>query len=205
VAAVALIAYPFFRNSQPDTATADVFVNMSLEFYNAGQYQQSIDAAREALKRNPKSPFAYNNIAAAYGKLNRWDEAIQNAQKALKFKPDFETAQNNLAWFLKAKQPGAATPAIPKAAADLIDLSLRHYQAGRYQECMDTAREALKVKPDYPEGYNNIAAAYIALGNWDEAIKNAQEALRYNPGFVVARNNLNHALERKAAAAAAKK
>ena len=36
----------------------------------------------------------------------------------------------------------------------------------KYQECIDAARKALRLKPDYPEAYNNIAAAYEAMSMW---------------------------------------
>ena len=41
------------------------------------------------------------------------------------------------------------------------------------------AQEALRRKPDYPEAYNNIAAAYEAMSMWDPAIEAAQQALRH--------------------------
>ncbi len=210
-AALLLLAYPVFRSltrheSAPappgSTTKAAVLLDRSLQQYQAGKYRDAIAASREALKLNPNSEVAYNNIAASYGAMRMWDEAIQNIREALRIKPDFTLAQNNLAWFLSARQGGTAAPPLPPAA-DHLSRSLTHYNGGRYQQCIDEAREALKLKPDYAEAYNNIAAGYMQLGNWDEAIKNAQEALRLKPDFALARNNLNLVLERKAAAGAA--
>ena len=59
----------------------------------------------------------------------------------------------------------------------------------------------MKLKPDYADAYNNIAAAYSALHLWDFAIAAAQEALRIRPDYQLARNNLNWALEQKRLAA----
>ena len=55
---------------------------------------------------------------------------------------------------------------------------------------IDAARQALALKPDYAEAFNNIAAAHASLRQWDEAIRAAQEALRLRPDFPLARNNL---------------
>jgi tetratricopeptide (TPR) repeat protein len=71
-----------------------------------------------------------------------------------------------------------------------LNLSLLNHQAGRFQESIDAARQALRLKPDYAEAYNNIAAAYEGLEKWDEAIAAAREALRIRPDFPLARNNL---------------
>jgi superkiller protein 3 len=92
----------------PATGSADYYVNLSLQRYQAGQFQQSIDAARQALKIDPSLATAYNNIAAGYASMKMWDQAIENAQKALQLKPDMQLARNNLAWALNAKATDAA-------------------------------------------------------------------------------------------------
>jgi tetratricopeptide (TPR) repeat protein len=71
-----------------------------------------------------------------------------------------------------------------------LTLSLLYHQAGRFQQSIDAARQALRLKPDYAEAYNNIAAAYEGMEMWDEAIAAAREALRLRPDFTLARNNL---------------
>ena len=86
-------------------------------------------------------------------------------------------------------------------AEQWLNLSLYAYQHGRYLESIAAAQTALKLKPDYADAYNNIAAAYSALHLWDLAIAAAQEALRLKPDFPLARNNLNWALEQKRLAA----
>ena len=58
--------------------------------------------------------------------------------------------------------------------------------------------EAIRLKPDYAEGYNNLAAGYEDLQMWDEAIAAAEQAIRLKPDFQLARNNLAWALQQKA-------
>lgn len=86
-------------------------------------------------------------------------------------------------------------------AEQWLNLSLDAYQHHRYLESIAAAQTALKLKPDYAEAYNNIAAAYSELHLWDFAIAAAQEALRIRPDFPLARNNLNWVLEQKRLAA----
>ncbi len=107
-----------------------------------------------------------------------------------------------------ATPPPAATATATSASADSLvtpsmtaeqwlNLSLYAYQHGKYLESIAAAQTALKLKPDYADAYNNIAASYSALRLWDFAIANAQEALRIRPDYQLARNNLNWALEQK--------
>jgi tetratricopeptide (TPR) repeat protein len=74
---------------------------------------------------------------------------------------------------------------------------LRDYEAGQFQESIVHARGALKLRPDYPEAYNNIAAANASLGRWNEAIAAADMALSLKPDFQLAKNNLDWARSHK--------
>jgi protein O-mannosyl-transferase len=56
----------------------------------------------------------------------------------------------------------------------------------------------LKLRPDYAEAYNNIAAGHIAIGEWDQAIAAAERAVELKPNFTLARGNLDYARARKA-------
>jgi tetratricopeptide (TPR) repeat protein len=78
-----------------------------------------------------------------------------------------------------------------------LNLSLAHYQAGKFGDSIAAAQAAVALKPDYAEAYNNIAASYSALKQWDKAIGAAQTAIALKPDFQLARNNLAWALEQK--------
>jgi tetratricopeptide (TPR) repeat protein len=85
--------------------TPENYLTLSLKYYEAGQYEKSIEAARESLKLKPDYSLAYNNICAALNNLGRYDEGITACQEALRIDPDFQLAKGNLNWALSAKQP----------------------------------------------------------------------------------------------------
>ena len=80
------------------------YVQLSLRYYEAGQYEKCIEAARESLKLNPNGAAAYNNICAAYNNLMKYDEGIQACTQALLIDPSLQIARNNLNWALSAKK-----------------------------------------------------------------------------------------------------
>ncbi len=182
---------------------ADYWINVSLYRYQAGDYRKCIDAAQQALKLNPNSEIAYNNIGAAYAGLKEWDAAIENELQALRLKPDFQLAKNNLALYARMKSGNSAVQPANATAEDWLNASLRDNQAGQYQKSIQDAEQALRLRPNYAEAYNNIAAGYEAMRQWDKAISNAQEAIRLKPDFQLARNNLAWAVSQKAKAAGA--
>ena len=57
--------------------------NLALEEEGVGQPEKALANASEALRLNPKDPYAYQNVAAAYMALNRYDEAKAVAEQAL--------------------------------------------------------------------------------------------------------------------------
>jgi tetratricopeptide (TPR) repeat protein len=92
--------------------TADTYIEMSLDAYRAGRYDDCVNDAKHALQLKPDSAAAYNNVAAGYLALHEWDLAIDAAQKAIQLQPDFQLAKNNLAAAQAGKNAGdkTATP-----------------------------------------------------------------------------------------------
>jgi len=59
-----------------------------------------------------------------------------------------------------------------------LDLSLKDYQVGNFEASIAAAKQALKLRPNYAEAYNNIAAAYNSMAKWDQGIQAGLEAVR---------------------------
>lgn len=202
---LAYSAIPYLPFGKPK-ATADELLSQSLAAAQAGRYQECITAAREAIKLNPSSPEAYNNIGWCSAQMGNWNEGIQNATQALKLNPNMERARNNLLWMI-SKRDGKApilsspaappavpatspAPAAPPAADAAMQRSLASAQAHRYQECIEAAREALKLNPNYAEAYNNLGYCSGALGKFDEGVQYLNQALRIRPDFQLAKGNI---------------
>jgi tetratricopeptide (TPR) repeat protein len=174
--------------------TVGYWVDASLYQYRSGDYMACIADAQKALNINPNTAPAYNNIGAAYAALQQWDLAIQSEREALRIDPSFVVAKNNLNAYTQQ-----VVPSSPKTAEEWLNLSLRDNQAGLFQKSIQDAREALKLRPDYAEAYNNIAAGYEGLHDWDRAIEAAQKAVSLKPDFQLAKNNLAWAKQQRSA------
>lgn len=172
----------------------DNWIDLSLKKYRHQDYEGCISAATQALKLNPRSALAYNNIGSAYAAMGQWQLAIGNVKQALALSPDFQLAKNNLALYESRMAGEGKAESTPEG---LLSKSLVLNRAGRYRESIAAARAALKLRPDYAEAWNNIAAGYQSLGIWDEAIAAAQQAVRLKPDFQLAKNNLVWSLEQK--------
>jgi tetratricopeptide (TPR) repeat protein len=182
------------------------YLALSYQRYQAGRYQESIEAAQAFLKENPNSAAAYNNIAVGDLGLKKFDDAIANAEQALRLQPDYTLAASNLNWIRQEKATALGLPLSSAPTPEsYLGQSMQAYQAGHFQECVTISREALRLRPGYAEAYNNIGACSASLGKWDDAIRNDQEALRLKPDFQLAKDNLAWAKQQKLAQSAKKK
>jgi tetratricopeptide (TPR) repeat protein len=83
------------------TTPAGALLNQSLAHARSGRFKECIDTAMEALKLEPMSAPAFNNIGFCSARLGRWDEGIRNAEEAVRLDPTFQLAKNNLDWMRK--------------------------------------------------------------------------------------------------------
>lgn len=84
-------------------SSAETYLNLSLRYYNNGEYLKCIEAAKQSLQYKPDFDLAYNNICAGYNQLKQWDKAIEAGLKGLSFNPNNQLLKNNLAEAYKEK------------------------------------------------------------------------------------------------------
>ena len=101
----------------PDLATLKPYVplNKARLAYQAGQYQESINQAKNALWLKPDFASAYWAMGISYGMLGQWDEAIANLGAALKLDKKYSDAKDGLRW-AKQGQSAAKKGKPPKLA-----------------------------------------------------------------------------------------
>lgn len=54
-------------------------------------------------------------------------------------------------------------------------------ERGQLQEALENYRHAVRLKPDFIDGYINLAAALVAAGDMEGAVSAYVTALNYNP------------------------
>src|ERR1017187_8252680 len=84
----------------------------------------------------------------------------------------------------------------------LLQLSFVYYRMRLFGACIVTAKDALQLKPDFPEAWNNICCGYNELHEFANGKAAGEEALRLRPGWTLAQNNLNLSIRELEKAAA---
>jgi len=182
----------------PEDAQPDYFYGRWLK--QQGRAAEAIQTEKAAIQKNPTWLDPRYLLMQIYQEQGQAAQLRDLALDTLRLLPSDPAARQYLASSATIKPPLVAAEELAAAqptAEHYLNLSLMYHQAGRFQDCIDTAKKALKLKPDYAEAYNNIAAANEALGRWDDAIDAARHALRIRPDFQLARNNLAWSLSQK--------
>ena len=78
--------------------TPQQFLDLSLEYYRAGQFEKCIAAAKTAVKLKPDYAQAWSNMCAAYNELGNFAEGKKAGDEAVRLAPDNPMAKANLAW-----------------------------------------------------------------------------------------------------------
>lgn len=135
-----------------------------------------------AVALNAQRPMGRDLLLEAYQRGGDTVAARGLAQGTLRLLPDDPHAL----LVLRGEAKGFA----PHTAGDWIDASQAAYRAGRFQEAVANARQALVLDPGSAEAWNNLGAGDGALHQWSQAIAEEQQAVRLNPKLAIAQNNL---------------
>ena len=79
-------------------------------------------------------------------------------------------------------------------AVSLNNRGLQLFKEGKVDEAIAQYRQALVLRPDFPEALSNLGLALDAKGNDDEALADFDKALALKPGDAVTESNRGLAL-----------
>ncbi len=190
-------------------------INLGIAYGASGRPAEAEAHFLRAIQLAPAETAPRYYFARWLSETRRNPEAIAQLTVAVGLNPDYIAARYLLLQLYSiqgdtAKLDALAQDTIARFPSDntarsflgpspqrYLNQSLALYSAGKYDECIAAAREALKLQPNYAEAWNNIAAAYNSMSKWDQGIAAADEAIRLNPAFQLAKNNRAWALSQK--------
>jgi tetratricopeptide (TPR) repeat protein len=127
---------------------------------NALALQHKLDEAikeyRECLDLNPKDAQAHNNLGNALAEQGKLEEAVQNYRKALQLNSDNPEAYVNL---------GIVLGRLGNQAEAHYNMGLGFALQGKRDEAIAHFREALRLKPDYPEAARQLESLSAPAGS----------------------------------------
>jgi Tfp pilus assembly protein PilF len=180
---------------------AEKYFKDGVSLYEAGQYQQAIEAYKKAVQLDPESADANYNLGMSYSSLGQYKEAIEAYKRAIRIKPDYEAAYYNLGHaYSNLKQYDNSVKAFRDAIRRKPDYVEAYYglgnaylDSGKDEKAVHTFEEAIRLKPDNPYAYFNLGLLYFPAGPHAEAIDAFTQAIVRDPRYAEAYYNRAYA------------
>jgi tetratricopeptide (TPR) repeat protein len=160
-----------------------------------GRRQDAVEHLQAALRIDPTSTQAHNNLGICLLDAGLYNDAISHFEASLRLKPDAVQPLNNLGTCLlntgnyEAALPyfAAALRARPDSAEIHLNLGMTLAKIpGRSPDAVNQYQEALRLRPDYAEAHYWLGVALVSLGRVDEAIAHLEAAERLRPSHDIA-------------------
>ena len=136
--------------------------------------------AYHARELDDNDPWAYLALGYLAFTARQTDEAVRLFRVALDLNPNFAAAHGYVAWALAfdgradksivhANQAIRMSPRDPLNCFFYSSLAAAHYMAGRYDDAVETIRQALQQRPNIMIGHRMLCASLAQAGRIDEA------------------------------------
>jgi protein O-mannosyl-transferase len=148
-----------------DPKFVDAHRQLGVALQQAGRRAEALPHLQRALALNPASPGVRVQLAALLAQLGQTQAAIAQYREALSLETNFPVVLNNLAW-LRSTHPdaavrdGAEAVRLAERAVELTSrnetfilgtLAAAYAEAGRFDEAVKTAEEAIQVAEKHGE------------------------------------------------------
>ena len=126
-----------------------------IHLLQAGDYENAEKHSMQLWRQDPTNTGVLLLLSSIHFQCRRYDKSAHFSTLAIKQNPMLAEAYSNLGNVFKER--------------------------GQLQEALDNYRHAVRLKPDFIDGYINLAAALVAAGDMEGAVQAYVSSLQYNP------------------------
>jgi eukaryotic-like serine/threonine-protein kinase len=164
----------FDRAYSLNPGSALVLRRTALFYFSVGPAEKALELTRKAVRLDPLSPTAYNNIGSMALAANRVKEAEAAYKKSLDLRPDSGTTRTSLARvYLQQKRYDEAKAEFERLPADspwrLYGTALVSHALGKKKEADEALQTYIEKRRDVST--YQIAQIYAYRGEVDQAMK----------------------------------
>jgi superkiller protein 3 len=181
------------RSLELDVRNAEAHKMMGRTLMVIGRFDMAELEFEEAIRLKPGSAELHYNLGKLLSMQDNWEPARKAFEEAVRLDPSSVQAVDSLGFALEAlgDDEGAVAAyeravALNRAqqgrlAAPSVNLSAYHNRAGRPEQALDHARQALELDPRSDRAWFQKARAEDSLGRPGEAMDALNQAISLNP------------------------
>jgi tetratricopeptide (TPR) repeat protein len=156
-----------------------------------GDVDRAIADYTEAIRIDPKAPFALTFRGGAYYTKGDYDRAIADLDEAIRINPKNADAYSNRAMSFAARNDNDRAIADYNEAIRLgppfapfhLNRGYVYHKKHDYDRAIADYSDAIRIDPKLAAAYDNRAKVYLAKGDFDRAVTDFGEAIRVDPRY----------------------
>jgi len=154
--------------------------------------QRAVELAQKAIALDDSYAHAHGLLGFLYTTLRQHEKGIEQAEKAVALDPNGATVHYFLSYALRYAGRFEEAVQVTEKSIRLNPFPpviffrgacIDYIGAGRYEEAIAAAKNAVKIAPNDFLAHMMLATAYSVAGREEEAQAAAEEVLRINPKF----------------------
>ena len=166
------------------------YSNKSIEQLLLGELGNAFAYTRAALRSDPGSSLAWNNLGVLYGRVHSPNEAIAAFELAIALDDNAHSARSNLARTYRAVGQESLALELEETVSNfresnpyyLAALAEEEMAAGNYLAAREKFEDALDKKHNEQHFYHQLAIISLQLGDRIGVLENLKSAQRYARG-----------------------
>lgn len=167
------------------------------ETLDPAKYQDAVVYYNEAVKRDPNNAYFGLDLATVYISMQQWQKAYDICLNYTKLYPDFAVPFSYMGYLYMLKGKDGAADAISyyeqavngkmwfrdftTELSTYSNLGIIYVNLGKIDKGAEMFERVVKAKPDYIEGWLNLARLYQMMKRKDDAVKCYEQVLTLNP------------------------
>jgi tetratricopeptide (TPR) repeat protein len=148
-------------------AAAEYYLQLGDALRSSGQFERSIPAYEEAVRREPQSAAGLERLALGSASVKEYSRAEAILKQVIERSP---------------------------AAGAWVELGVIEGQQGKLRDAVAAFENAIQIDPEMADAYNSAGAIQFEMGNAKDAEAMLRGALRIQPNYAAAHNNLGNLL-----------
>ncbi|MDT7542159.1 MAG: hypothetical protein QOE33_2063 [Acidobacteriota bacterium] len=172
--------------------SGEVLLDLSIAYFDAGQYRKSLEASDKAVALNPQSVGARHMLGKSQFMLGEFSQAVTQLEVALRLAPkDYDIAYTLGLAHLKQKELAPAREIYTGMLAQLGDRPQLHIIFGRayretgfLPEAVEEFKRAVALDPHFPRAHYYLGLTYLlkdGAARLDDAAEEFKVELASNP------------------------
>ncbi len=164
-------------------AKARVHFVLGCDYFDEKKYDRAIEQYEIALRLDPDSDLAHNNLGNAFRMKGWTDKAIEQYEIALKLNPQLIDAHNNLGLALlrTSRQEEGIREINTAYAIEHYNTGNNYLKRGYFDFAISEFQAALRLNPDYPEAHFKLGDLYYKMGQVENARREVAAGLNVKP------------------------